>query len=181
MRPFTLGVLFTLSIHIHDPSSLGTAAERATSGGSLKLSSPAFPEGAMIPSKYTCDGSDVNPPLQIGGVPAGAKSLALIVDDPDAPRGTWTHWVVWNIEPKIAQIKENDLPSGAVQGSSDFGRTRYGGPCPPSGTHRYFFRIYAVDTTFQLPKGAKRDLLEKEIQGHILDQATLMGKYARKK
>jgi Raf kinase inhibitor-like YbhB/YbcL family protein len=116
----------------------------------IKISSTAFTQNGSIPSKYTCDGSDVNPPLMFENVPPEAKSLALIVDDPDAPAGTWVHWVVWNIDPAVKEIKENSLPPGAQQGISDFRKRGYGGPCPPGGTHRYFFKLYALDTTLTL-------------------------------
>ena len=111
--------------------------------GTLKLLSPAFKHNDSIPSKYTCDGADVNPPLVIENAPLSTKSLALIVDDPDAPVGTWVHWVVWNIGPTTSEIGENMVPSGAQQGINDFRKHNYGGPCPPSGTHRYFFKLYA--------------------------------------
>ncbi len=146
----------------------------------LTLSSPAFTPGGSIPAKYTCDGSDINPPLTIGDVPAGTKSLALIVDDPDAPAGTWVHWVVWNISPATKEIGENSAPAGALQGMTDFRRKAYGGPCPPSGTHRYFFKLYALDAAPSLDQGASKAALEKAMKGHILAQAELMGLYKRK-
>ncbi len=147
--------------------------------GKMKITSPAFQEGGMIPQKYTCDGANVNPPLAFDGAPAPAKSLVLIVDDPDAPRGTWNHWLVWNIDPQTKEIKENSVPPNAVQGTTDFGGNKYGGPCPPSGTHRYFFRLYALDTTLNLPRSAKRADLDKAMANHVLGQAMLMGKYSR--
>ena len=146
----------------------------------LTISSPAFPHQAAIPVRYTCDGQDINPPLQIGTVPAGAKSLALVVDDPDAPVGTWDHWVIWNIPPQTGEIRENSLPSGAVPGLNSWKRNRYGGPCPPSGTHRYFFRLYALDSTLNLPSSATKAALEGAMRGHIIAQGELMGTYRRK-
>ena len=116
----------------------------------LKISSPAFGQNGYIPVKYTCDGDDVNPPLVIDNVPQNAKSVALIMDDPDAPAGTWVHWVVWNIDPKTKEIKDSYVPKGAQQGINDFRRHDYGGSCPPSGTHRYFFKLYALDTSLTL-------------------------------
>jgi Raf kinase inhibitor-like YbhB/YbcL family protein len=146
----------------------------------LKIVSPAFGMNGLIPSRYTCDGKDVNPPLLIGNVPSGTQSLALIVDDPDAPRGTWVHWVVWNIDPRTSEIAENTLPPDALQGMNDFHRHAYGGPCPPTGTHRYFFKLYALDTKIKLGTGAIKAALEAAIQGHVLGKAELVGRYARK-
>lgn len=143
----------------------------------LKLTSPSFTSD--IPPKYTCDGDDINPPLFIESVPAGAQSLVLIVDDPDAPAGTWVHWLVWNIDPLTSTIEENSVPSDSVQGTTSFGKPGYGGPCPPSGRHRYFFKLYALDTMIELSESAKKEELEKAMQGHILDQAELVGSYGR--
>lgn len=148
--------------------------------GTLKISSTAFGHHEKIPVKYTCDGADVNPPLLIEGVPEAAKSLALIMDDPDAPRGTWVHWLVWNIDPKAKEIAEATVPSGASLGMNDFRRLAYGGPCPPSGTHRYFFKLYALDTVLGLRQGATKAELEKAMQGHVIAQAELIGLYSRK-
>lgn len=145
----------------------------------LTISSPAFAAGGYIPAKYTCDGEDVNPPLRLAAVPPRTKSLALIVDDPDAPVGTWVHWVVWNIPPETTEIPENSLPAGAVQGINDFRRPRYGGPCPPSGAHRYFFKVYALDTLLGLDAGATRAQLESAIRGHVIGQGEIVGLYRR--
>lgn len=146
----------------------------------LKISSPAFEHNGSIPAKYTCDGADLNPPLLIGAVPEGTKSLALIVDDPDAQGGAWVHWVLWNISPNTADIREGSLPKGAQEGVNDFRRHAYGGPCPPSGTHRYFFRLYALDTLLTLAPGARRADLERAMKGHVLAQAELMGLYKKR-
>ncbi len=146
----------------------------------LTISSPDFQNNGNIPSKYTCDGANVNPPLRIDNVPAGTKSLALIVDDPDAPRGMWVHWVVWNIDPKTGEIKENSVPKGAMQGINDFEQHNYGGPCPPSGTHRYFFKLYALDGILNFSADAGKAGLEKSMQGRILAQAQIVGLYKRK-
>jgi Raf kinase inhibitor-like YbhB/YbcL family protein len=146
----------------------------------LTITSPAFKTGEFIPSKFTCDGTDVNPALAISTIPPEAKSLALIMDDPDAPGGMWVHWVVWNIDPKTQEIEENSVPRGAKQGINDFRKTPYGGPCPPSGTHRYFFKLYALDVLLDLGSGATKGALEKAMKGHVLVQAELMGKYKRK-
>ncbi len=146
----------------------------------LKISSTAFNQKGHIPEKYTCDGADINPPLKIENVPAGTKSLALIVDDPDAPAGTWVHWVVWNIDPSTREINENSVPGGASQGMTDFRRQTYGGPCPPSGTHRYFFKLYALDSLLTPGPRATKTAVENAMQGRILAQAELVGLYARK-
>ncbi len=146
----------------------------------VKISSSAFNHKELIPSKYTCDGMDVNPPLAIENVPSGAKSLALIVDDPDAPRGMWVHWIVWNIDPGTKEIKENSVPPGAKQGMSDFGKRDYGGPCPPSGTHRYFFKLYALDATLSLGPDTTKTALEAAMKGHVIAQAEIIGLYKRK-
>ena len=143
----------------------------------MKLTSPAFEHNQMIPKKFTCQGNDVNPELNIAGIPAEAKNLALIVDDPDAPMGTWVHWVVFNIPPSAAKIKENSIPG--MQGYNDFGRNNYGGPCPPSGTHRYFFKLYALDTELDLKEGIKKQELEKAMEGHILVKTELIGLYKK--
>jgi hypothetical protein len=145
----------------------------------MKLTSPAFTQNNFIPAKYTCDGENINPTLLINDVPPKAQSLALIMDDPDAPMGTWVHWLVWNIDPKIKEIAENSVPADAIEGLTSFGKTGYGGPCPPSGTHRYFFKLYALDKKIDLTSKSKKDDLEKTIQGHIIDQAELVGLYRR--
>lgn len=143
------------------------------------FSSPAFEGNASIPAKYSCDGENINPPLQISEVPENAQSLVLIMDDPDAPVGTWVHWTVWNINPQTREIKENSVPPGAREGITSFGPTGYGGPCPPSGTHRYFFKLYALDTKLGLSSQIDKAQLEKSMDGHILAQAELMGSYSR--
>jgi len=147
---------------------------------SISISSQAFQAGGDIPAKFTCNGTNVSPELQISGVPNEAKSLVLIVDDPDAPRGLFTHWIVWNIDPKTMRVSENSAPAGAVQGTSDFGKRNYGGPCPPSGTHRYFFKIFALDTKPELKPSARRAELDAAMRGHILAQGELMARYSHK-
>ena len=150
----------------------------------IKITSSAFEDGGLIPAKYTCDGADVSPPLQWDAVPEGTKSIALICDDPDAPMGTWVHWVLFNLPSDAKELAENipteeTLPNGAKQGVNDFGRVGYGGPCPPGGTHRYFFKIYALDTEVGLQAGADKRRLLKTMEGHILEQGLLVGKYKR--
>ena len=142
----------------------------------MKLTSPDFTHNGMIPKKFTCDGQDINPALSIEGVPANAQSLALIVDDPDAPRGTWVHWLVYDI-PKVSGIAENSVPG--MQGANDFGKKDYGGPCPPSGTHRYFFKLYALDTRLAIQGEVDKKKLEQVMQGHVLQKVELIGLYKR--
>mgnify|MGYP001564115471 CR=1 FL=1 len=144
----------------------------------MKLTSPAFTHNGSIPSEYTCDGSGLSPPLGISDVPENAKSLVLISDDPDAPVGTWDHWVVFNIPASAKEIPTGTEPQG-TPGKNSWGRTGYGGPCPPSGTHRYFFKLYALDTTLNLPAGSAKKQIESAMQGRILTKAELMGTYSR--
>lgn len=148
----------------------------AIEGGDMKLTSPEFEHNGSIPRKFTCQGNNVNPALVFEDIPEKTKSLSLIVDDPDAPMGTWVHWVVFNI-PVISRIEEAGIPG--KQGRNDFGRKNYGGPCPPSGTHRYFFKIYALDKELNLNEGASKEDLETAMQGHILAQAVLIGLYKK--
>ncbi|HVN95012.1 MAG TPA: YbhB/YbcL family Raf kinase inhibitor-like protein [Syntrophorhabdaceae bacterium] len=143
------------------------------------ISSPAFKDKGMIPRQYTCDGKDVSPPLSIEGVPANAKSLAIIVDDPDAPMGTWVHWVVFNIDPTVRELKEGAVPEGAKQGMNDFKKSSYGGPCPPSGAHRYFFKLYALNAVLKLTAPATKAQLEQAMKPHIVGEAQIVGLYKR--
>lgn len=145
----------------------------------MRLTSPAFGQNEPIPAIHTCDGDDVLPSLIISGVPEDAVSLALIVDDPDAPGGSWIHWVVWNLPASATQLSAADLPETAVQGPNDFGKSAYGGPCPPSGAHRYFFKLYALDRKLDLPAGTTATELETAMQPHLLDKAGLIGTYQR--
>jgi len=152
----------------------------------FELRSSAFENEKAIPSKYTCDGANVSPPLSWKDAPAGTKSFALIADDPDAPVGTWVHWVAWNIPGTSSFLSEGitpspKLPDGTMQGISDFRKPGYGGPCPPSGTHRYFFKLYALDKTLNLQESSNKAALEAALKGSTLAQATLMGTYSRKK
>ncbi|MBI5124281.1 MAG: YbhB/YbcL family Raf kinase inhibitor-like protein [Candidatus Omnitrophica bacterium] len=143
----------------------------------MKITSPAFRHMSYMPSKYTCDGDDINPPLSIENVPGGTKSLALIMDDPDAPMKTWVHWVVFDMLPDTKNIAENSIPG--KQGHNDSNGNNYGGPCPPSGTHRYFFKVYALDKVLGLDEGVTKKDLENAMAGHILAQAELVGLYKR--
>lgn len=147
----------------------------------MRISSPAFKNGDRIPAQYTCDGDDVNPELRIDAVPAVAKSLVLIVDDPDSPSGNWLHWSVWNISPDTRVIKEDSVPAGAREGETDFSEVGYGGPCPSYGEHVYRFGIYALDKELEVPHEASRPMLEKAMEGHMLSSAFLTGRYQRVK
>ncbi len=139
-----------------------------------------FNEGEKIPDKYTAYGEDINPPLEIIDVPGNAKSLVLILEDPDAPGKIWTHWILWNIPPKTNKIKENNFPEKAKQGLNDFGKTSYGGPNPPSGTHKYLFKLYALDIFLNLDEGSKKNEVIESLQGHVLSKAVLKGTFSKK-
>ncbi|MBI2049452.1 YbhB/YbcL family Raf kinase inhibitor-like protein [Candidatus Roizmanbacteria bacterium] len=143
------------------------------------ITSTAFQHNGYIPSKYTCDGENKNPPLTFSQVPKDARSLVFIVDDPDAPSRTFTHWVVYNIPSSTLQILEGEIPQNSVQGMTDFGQTKYGGPCPPSGVHRYFFKLFALDIALDLKIGASREEVLEAMKGHILESGELIGLYGR--
>jgi len=150
----------------------------------ITVTSSAFTEGALIPKKYTCDAEDISPDLKWSGVPQDARSLALICDDPDAPVGTWVHWVLFNIPADVAALPagvpaDATLKNGAHHGRNDFRKLGYGGPCPPGGTHRYYFKLYALDTVLNLESGSTKAQLLAAIKGHILAEGQLMGKYRR--
>jgi Raf kinase inhibitor-like YbhB/YbcL family protein len=144
----------------------------------ITVTSSAFQTGGMMAAQFTCKGANINPPLVIQGVPDGTQSLALIVDDPDAPGALFTHWLIWNVDPAAKQIGERSLPAGAIQGLNDFGTARYSGPCPSSGTHRYFFRVFALDGMLELKSGAKRIEVDKAMAGHILARGELMARFS---
>jgi len=144
----------------------------------MKVTSNAFTEGGKIPDKYSKYGENRIPPLHFEAVPERAHSLALIVDDPDAPSGTFNHWLLFNLDPKTKDIKEDCVPVMATQGRNDYGEVGYGGPRPPSGEHRYFFKAFALDSVLPLGRGATRPDVEREMKDHVLESATLMGKYA---
>ncbi len=171
-----IAVIFLIS---RSPT-LRNELDMLTLRGNMKITSEAFASNGYIPSDYTCDGLNTSPQLTISGTPAGAQSLALIVDDPDAPAGTFIHWVVWNIPPQTIGLPQGGpVPFGSVEGKTSFGENSYGGPCPPSGTHRYFFKIFALDTTLDIPKQSDSLELERAMQGHVIDKAGLIGLYER--
>jgi len=154
-------------------------------GVRMELTSSAFHEGGSIPSRYTCDGKNISPSLRWSGAPAGTKSFALIADDPDAPAGAWAHWLLWNLPASVKELDKGlpaspQLAEGTFQGKNDFGRNGYGGPCPPSGTHHYVFKLYALDTKLTLKSDASRPNVEAAMKDHILAQASLIGVYQRK-
>lgn len=144
----------------------------------LHVSSTAFENEGMVPAKYTCDGNNINPPLYIKNIPEAAKCLTLIVEDPDAPSHTWVHWLVWNI-PVTKELKENNIHG--IEGMNDFKQIKYGGPCPPSGTHRYYFKVYALDALLNIKPGSSKEKLEKIMSEHIIGFGELIGIYTRKK
>jgi len=173
------GVLATVIIVIFIiVMNIGCVENQQKRSGNMKLSSSAFVGNGAIPSEYTCDGADISPPLTFSSVPEQTKSLALIVDDPDAPAGTWVHWLVWNIPANKTGFSKGENIT-YPQGKNDFGSIDYGGPCPPSGTHRYFFKFYALDTMLDLNEGSTKKQLESAISGHILEEAQLIGTYKR--
>jgi hypothetical protein len=150
----------------------------------ITITSSAFRHTELIPSKYTCDGEDISPPLSWDSIPSNAKSLVLISDDPDAPMGTWVHWVVYNIPPTAGSFEENvpaveRLEDGTVQGKNNFGKIGYGGPCPPGGTHRYFFKMYALDTVLEFKPGATKKEIVDAMENHVVGQGELIGTYTR--
>ena len=150
----------------------------------LHIESSAFSDGGQIPRQYTCDGKDVSPPLSWKGVPEKTKSLALICDDPDAPSKTWVHWVLFDLPPQTKQLPEGvrtteSVAGGGTQGTNDFRKVGYGGPCPPGGAHRYFFKLYALDTELKLSSTATKADVERTMKGHVVAEGTLMGKYSR--
>ncbi len=150
----------------------------------IKITSPAFEPGGMIPNKYTCDAQDISPPLSWGDLPDDTASIALVCDDPDAPMGTWVHWVLFDLPPDAQGLPENipaveNLENGGIHGINDWRKLGYGGPCPPGGTHRYYFKIYALDKLMNIPVGNTKAQLLKAMEGHILAEGELMGRYKR--
>lgn len=151
----------------------------------MKIESPAFHDGGTIPEKHGCEGEDISPPLEWTGVPGGVGSFALICDDPDASMGTWVHWVLYNLPADTHDLPEGipgeeTLDGGGLQGKNDFGRTGYGGPCPPAGSHRYFFKLYALDAELSLEPGASKGELLKAMEGHIRGECRIVGRYSRR-
>ena len=183
MMKKTLGLLVSLAF-LFAYFGLDESGAEVKGGNNMEIKSSAFKSGARIPAKYTCDGVDVSPPLAWGKLPAGTNYLALICDDPDAPMGTWVHWVIYDIPANVTSMTEKlpplkEIANGTKQGMNDFRAIGYGGPCPPSGEHRYFFKLYALDGPTGLKPGATKAQLLTAMKGHILAEAELMGKYKR--
>lgn len=177
-------ITFCIAILFSAQTLLAKNRQKEETPMELKVTSTVFQQGGVIPAQYTCDGADISPPLTWTGGPGGTQSYALIADDPDAPVGTWVHWVLYNIPATATSLPENvakkeSLSDGTVQGVNDFKRYGYGGPCPPGGTHRYFFKVYALDTILKTGPGLTKKKLLREIEGHILGQGELMGTYSR--
>ncbi len=160
------------------PASTTIAPTPTTSGENiLQITSPSFGQGADIPTEFSCDGDNVSPELNIENLPINTVTLALVMDDPDAPGGTWVHWVAFDVPP--TDVIPEGIPLLGIGGNNSWGTTGYGGPCPPSGTHRYFFKLFAIDSTLELPEGSTVEEVLDAIEGHILDRAELMGRYTR--
>ena len=170
----TVLIAFVLGCSGPEPHQQQVAAPAAPSQG-MTITSPAFANDQPIPAKYTCNGANISPPLVFSGVPQAARGLALVMTDPDAPGGTFTHWLVWDIPTTVTKVDEDTAPPG-VQGTNDFGSVGYGGPCPPSGEHRYVFDLYPLDVTLSVAASAGRADLESAIKGHVLAQARLVGR-----
>ena len=170
-----LRVLWRLGCYLICLAMVPTEADEA-----LAISSPSFDNGRIIPPKYAYHGGNEAPELRIANIPANTKSLVLIVDDPDSPSGLWTHWTAWNIPVRTYALYAAKLPAGAVQGKNSFGHVCYDGPSPPNGTHRYYFRLYALDTVLSLKEGATRDALDAALVGHVIAHAEFFGTYSQK-
>lgn len=174
---FFIVILFTAIFLPHGKLKLSKKA--ALNNHIMTISSSAFRNNDRMPSKYTCDGQNINPPLEFIGVPKDAKSLVLLVEDPDAPGGTYHHWSVYNMAPSTTGIEENSEPTTGTEGMTDFGKAGYGGPCPPSGVHHYHFTLYALDTQLELPDKATFNEIKTSMENHILSQTELVGVYSR--
>ena len=180
MKKVSLFLVLIIAMLCLGCSAQLTGQRLISKGGNMKITSE-FEHNGNIPSVYTCDGQDLAPVLTISEVPASTQELVLIVDDPDAPMGTWVHWLLYNLPANTSTIDNKNLPVEAKQGMTDFGRASWGGPCPPSGTHRYFFKLYALDKKLDLPSGVKKSDLEKALNGHVIEQTELIGLYKRNK
>jgi hypothetical protein len=175
-----VGVTAAYALFFQEKAPRPTISEGGVDHSNMRIESPAFTQNERIPAKFTCDGLGLLPPLLILKTPEEARSLAIVVDDPDAPSGTFTHWTIWNVPPDTTEIHEGEPPVG-VQGRTDFGEVGWGGPCPPDGEHRYFFKVYALDATLDLPTGAGVEELDAAMSGHIVDKAGLIGVYERQR
>ena len=186
MKNFVLVVLILLVIIIggifvtRRTETPSKQAPQLSTIKTMEITSSSFQNNKSVPKKYSCDGLNISPPLTVSNVPSAAKSLALIVSDPDAPGGDFVHWIVWNISPTTTEIAEGTTPKGSVVGKNDFGKKSYDGPCPPSGTHRYIFTLYALDTVLKLDSEAQKIDVQKTIAGHNVSAASLIGTYSRR-
>lgn len=156
-----------------------SSQNKSNTSSNMRITSSAFESNQSIPDKYTCTGKDINPPLELKDVPQKTESLVLVVDDPDAPSGTWLHWTVWNINPNVKKIEEDSVPPGAVEGMTDFGDPGYGGPCPPSGEHRYRFKLFALNRELNLQEGAEKDELDRAMEDYIIEKDELVAVYSK--
>src|SRR3989344_4227757 len=166
--------------NLKEPVSQNTGTKESLKSN-MKIISPVFENNQSIPKKYSCDGENVNPPLQFVDIPQNAKSLVLIVDDPDAPNGTFDHWVVFNIDPQAIEVKENSIPDNGVVGKSSTGSSKWVSPCPPSGTHRYFFKLYALDIILDISQNSNKEAVLDAMKEHVIAQSELIGLYSRRK
>lgn len=176
---FIVCLVLVMGFGCNTASQISVDNTNLSNSNTMQISSTAFENNNTIPKDYTCDGANINPPLNFANVPAGTKSLALLVDDSDAPAGTWTHWLLYNMDPSISGISEDSIPGDAVQGTTSFGTAMWGGPCPPSGTHRYFFKLFALDTVLETNQALNATKFSELINGHIIDNAELIGLYNR--
>lgn len=179
MKKYLLGIAILILGLLYIVRPLIFQKKSASVGGSMKLTSPAFEHNRKIPALYTCDGKGMHPPFTLTEVPEEAKSLVIIADDPDAPSGTFTHWVIWNIDPLMKEIGEGIVPDKSQEGTNSSGEVGYTSPCPPSGQHRYFFTLYALDAKLGLDGKAMKADVEKAIAGHVMAQSLLVGVYSR--
>lgn len=180
----SLFLFYSCSKNQSDTTNKPQPVNYQTKNTEMKITSSSFKEGDLIPSKFTCDGENISPQMAWMDAPQGTKSFALIADDPDAPAGVWVHWVIYNIPPDTKELQEHtpkqkSIDNGALQGVNDFRKTGYDGPCPPGGTHRYYFKLYALDISLDKPAGLSKQELLDAMEGHILSQSQLMGKYKR--
>lgn len=176
--PVSTSAVKSMAAHIMEASNMAQTVIK-NKKTKMEIKSPSFEANGFIPGEFSCKGRDTNPPLALENVPEEAKSLALIIDDPDAPAGTWVHWVMWNIQPGTGKIEAGSVPHGAVQGVNSWGKNVYGGPCPPSGTHHYHFKLYALDTKLSLGPGSGKRELEDAMKGHILAHSEIMGLFRK--
>jgi Raf kinase inhibitor-like YbhB/YbcL family protein len=176
---FAIFLAIVLLFSLKRPTIIKKRAAKPVQQTPMTIASPSFEDNSLIPSKYACDGANINPPLMFGSIPPKAKSIALVMTDPDAPGGTFTHWIIYNMPTTTTKIDENSVPADSQEAQNSFGKKEYGGPCPPSGTHHYIFTLYALDSIISIPDEADVSDIEKVIQSNSLEQAILTGLYAK--